>query len=178
MYFLLILNDFCVFFYREMRKQHKKLYFVKIVVETHQFQPNWEPTMQRNTLYKSKKIRILTLRWVPNLGVCRNLRVIQNILFEHLNNFARTFSLKFGVTFPAFSPGLCPFPLVVSLVIISPITLSIQNSKTNIEMKAKPNIANPKANQVKVKSQTNSMVTPKICLLLLSELSIKVICTK
>jgi hypothetical protein len=52
-----------------MQKQHKQRYFVKIIVETHQFQPKCPPTMWRTKLCESQKFRILTLRWVPKLGV-------------------------------------------------------------------------------------------------------------
>ena len=42
------------------------------MAETCQFQPNLEPTTSKNKYHEAQKIRILTLRWVPNLGVRPN----------------------------------------------------------------------------------------------------------
>jgi hypothetical protein len=39
----------------------------------------WEHTMRRNKYYGSQKIRIFTLRWFPNLGVCLTTFLITSL---------------------------------------------------------------------------------------------------
>ena len=54
------------------------------MAETCQFQPNLEPTTSKNKYHEAQKIRILTLRWVPNLGVRRTLagHLVRRGLFD------------------------------------------------------------------------------------------------
>ena len=59
----------CVFLWR-CAKLTKIFYFCKNIVEIHQSWSKLEPNMLRNQFFENRKKWILTLRWVPNLGVC------------------------------------------------------------------------------------------------------------